>query len=162
VDADGFLHLRITRRAGQWTSAEVRMTRSLGYGAYAFRVQDTSRLDPAATFSMFTFDDLGAEQNHREVGVEISRWGDPANKNAQFLIQPYYVAANVYRFTAPHGRLAHTFRWEPGRASFRTTRVLPVGRSLAELAGPRASAHAAGHRGRTRRGREPAWLNDRP
>ena len=50
---------------------------------------------------MFTWDDLGIEQNHREMGIEISRWGDAANKNAQYVIQPYYVAANVVRFTAP-------------------------------------------------------------
>jgi hypothetical protein len=30
------------------------------------------------------------------------------------------VAANVARFTAPAGRLTHSFRWEPGRVSFTT------------------------------------------
>ena len=83
-------------------------------------VRDVSHLEPAAAFGMFTWDDLGVEQNHREVGIEISRWGDPANKNAQYVIQPYYVAANVARFTAPAGRLTHSFRWEPGRVSFKT------------------------------------------
>ena len=104
----------------RWTSAEVILTRSLGYGTYSFVVRDVSHLEPAAAFGMFTWDDLGVEQNHREVGVEISRWGDPANQNAQYVIQPYYVAANVARFTAPAGRLTHSFRWEPGRVSFKT------------------------------------------
>ena len=35
--------------------------------------------------------------------IEISRWGDPAKKNAQYVLQPYYVASNVHRFNAPAG-----------------------------------------------------------
>ena len=105
---------------GKWTSAEVILTRSLGYGTYSFVVRDTSQLEPSAAFGMFTWDDLGVEQNHREIGIEISRWGDAASQNAQYVIQPYYVAANVARFTAPAGRLTHSFRWEPGRVSFKT------------------------------------------
>jgi hypothetical protein len=120
TDADGALHLRIAGHPGQWTSAEVFLTRSLGYGTYSFVVRDVSHLEPAAAFGMFTWDDLGVEQNHREMGIEISKWGDPASKNAQYVIQPYYVPANVVRFTAPAGRLTHSFRWESGRVSFKT------------------------------------------
>ena len=120
VDEAGRLHLQLIERDGRWTSAEVRLTRALGYGTYAFVVQDTSRLDPAAVFSMLTWDDLGQDQNHRELDVEISRWGDPANKDAQFVVQPHYVAANVYRFMAPAAAATHSFRWEPGRVTFRT------------------------------------------
>jgi hypothetical protein len=36
-------------------------------------------------------------------------------------VQPHYVAANVFRFKQPSGRLTHSFRWEPGRALFQTT-----------------------------------------
>jgi hypothetical protein len=71
---------------------------------------------------MFTWDYAGADQNYREMAVEISRWGDPASKNAQFVVQPYYVAANVARFIVPAGVLTHSFRWEPGRVAFRTVR----------------------------------------
>jgi len=120
TDSDGALHLRIAGKPGQWSSAEVILTRSLGYGTYAFVVRDVSAFEPAAALGMFTWDDLGVEQNHREIGVEISRWGDVANKNAQYVIQPYYVAANVVRFSAPAGRLTHSFRWAPGRVSFKT------------------------------------------
>ena len=120
TDPDGALHLRIAGEPGKWTSAEVILTRSLGYGTYAFVVRDVSHLEPAAAFGMFTWDDLGVEQNHREIGIEISRWGESANKNAQYVIQPYYVAANVARFTAPAGRLTHSFRWQAGRVSFKT------------------------------------------
>jgi hypothetical protein len=136
VDHDGFLHLRITRRENQWYSAEVKLTRSLGYGTYAFVARDITGLDPAATFSMFTWDDLGADQNHRGIDVEIGQWGVAANKNAQYLIQPYYVPANVFRFAAPAGRLTHLFRWQPGRVSFSSSRApaTAAGRAAPPLA----------------------------
>ena len=116
------LHLRLRQQDGRWTSAEMILGRTLGYGTYLFVVRDTSRMDPAAALGMFTWDDQGAEQNHRELDIEISQWGDPRIANAQYVVQPYYVPANVARFTAPPGRLTHSFRWEPGRASFRTVR----------------------------------------
>jgi hypothetical protein len=122
IDGDGFLHLKLAQRGGRWTSAEITLTRPLGYGSYAIVVRDTSHLDPAAAFGFFTWDDENVDQNHRELDIEISRWGDPQIANAQYVVQPYYVAANVRRFVAPAGRLTHAFRWEPGKASFHTTR----------------------------------------
>jgi hypothetical protein len=122
VDAAGMLHLRLRQQNDTWTSAEVILTQSLGYGTYAFVVRDVAALDPAAALGMLTWDDQAAGQNHRELDIEISRWGDPSIANAQFVIQPYYVPANVLRFDAPAGRLTHGFRWEPGRASFKTVR----------------------------------------
>ena len=122
IDAGGSLHLRIAKVSGKWTCAEVSLTRSLGYGSYSCAVRDTAHLEPAAVFSMFTFDYTGSDENYHEVNIEVSRWGDPASKNAQYVIQPYYVPTNVVRFEAPSGPLTHSFRWEPGRLSFKTTR----------------------------------------
>jgi hypothetical protein len=122
TDERGALHLRITRRGDKWACAEVQLTRSLGYGTYLFVVRDASHLEPAAVLSMFTWDDLEANQNHREMDVEITRWGDAASKNAQYAIQPYYVPANVARFTTPAGVVTHSFRWEPERVEFRSMR----------------------------------------
>jgi hypothetical protein len=73
------------------------------------------------------------DANHRELDTEISRWGDPGGKNAQFVVQPYYVPANVVRFSVPSGPLTYSFRWEPGRASFKTVRRLG-GETVAEHA----------------------------
>lgn len=123
VDSDGHLHLLLTERDGRWTSADVRLQRSLGYGTYTFDVRDTSELDPSAAFSMYTFDPLGSDQNFRELTIDVSRWGDPGNLNGQFVVQPETVPANVFRFAIPSGLVTHSFRWEPGRASFKTARV---------------------------------------
>jgi hypothetical protein len=122
TDEGGELHLRIAKRSDKWTCAEVSLKRSFGYGSYSFVVRDTSQLEPAAVFAMFTWDYAGGDQNNREMDIEISRWGDPASKNAQYEVQPFYVPANVARFMAPSGVLTHSFRWEPGSVSFRTVR----------------------------------------
>lgn len=131
TDTDGHLHLRIAPGLGEWTCAEVTLTRSLGYGSYLFDVRDVSQLDPSAVLGMFTWDNSEADINHREMDTEISRWGDPAGKNAQYVVQPYYVPANVVRFSAPPGHLTYSFRWEPGRVSFQTIRQ-PGGQAVAE------------------------------
>lgn len=122
TDKSGALHLRIAKLSGKWTCAEVSLTRSLGYGTYSFVVRDTSQLEPAAVFGMFTWDYSGEDQNYREVDIEISRFGDPTSKNAEYVVQPYYVPANVARFTTPSEAVTHSFHWEPGRISFRTLR----------------------------------------
>lgn len=118
TDESGALHLRVKMKSGKWNCAEVNLARSLGYGTYRFTARDTSFLEPAAVVSMFTWDDTDAEQNHREFGVELTRWGDPRNKNAQFVVQPYYVPSNVARFMTASGPMTYTVRWEPGKLSF--------------------------------------------
>ncbi|HMI53615.1 MAG TPA: glycoside hydrolase family 16 protein [Candidatus Saccharimonadales bacterium] len=122
TDERGALHLRISKNAGQWRCAEVSLTRSLGYGLYRFVVRDTSHIEPAVVLGLFTWEEGGEDQNHREMDVEISRWGDALSKNAQFVVQPYYVPANVARFDAPTGAVTHSFRWKAGSVSFATTR----------------------------------------
>ena len=122
TDADGLLHLSLRQSDGHWTSAEVTLNRTLGYGTYVFVVRDTSQLDPAAAMGMLIYDPGSADQNHRELSIEISQWGDRTVSNAQYVVQPYYVPANVSRFAAPAGRVSHSFRWEPGHAMFRSAR----------------------------------------
>jgi hypothetical protein len=122
TDERGWLHLRVARDGNAWTCAEVTLMRSLGYGSYRLVVRDTKHLEPAAVFSMFTWDDLATDLNHRELDIEISRWGDAAGKSVQYAVQPYYVPVNVVRFEPPAGVLTHLLRWEPGRVLFKTTR----------------------------------------
>lgn len=120
TDDSGALHLRIMPHPGGGTCAEVNLTRSLGYGSYRFVVKDVSQLPPAAAFEMFTWEDLDV-QNHKDMDIQVSRWGNAAAaKNAQYVIQPYYVPTNVVQFTAPSGILTFSFRWEPGKMSFQT------------------------------------------
>lgn len=122
TDQKGYLHLRMEERDGAWSCAEVSLTRSLGYGSYIFVVQDSSHLGPSAVLGLYTVDDFRTDDVRSELDVELSRWGAPASKNAQFVVQPFYIPENVERFMTPAGVLTHMFRWEPGRAAFKTLR----------------------------------------
>ncbi|HUA61828.1 MAG TPA: glycoside hydrolase family 16 protein, partial [Verrucomicrobiae bacterium] len=121
VDDKGAMHLRISKTEQDWSCAEAAVTRNLGYGAYEFVVRGLDTLEPAAVFGVFTYDYASGAQHNREMDIEISHWGDPTErKNAQYVLQPYYVANNVYRFNAPRGTLTFSLRWEQDRATFRT------------------------------------------
>ncbi len=123
TDASGALHMHIKKKSGSWSCAEIFLNRGLGYGTYSVTVRDTSHLEPAAAFSMFTFDESASEQHFREMDVEVHGRGDAANKNdAQYAIQPFYSPGNLFPFVAPSGTLTYVLRWEPGRATFKTFR----------------------------------------
>ena len=123
TDASGALHMQIRKKSGRWSCAEIFLNRSLGYGTYSVTVRDTSHLEPAAAFSMFTFDDPASEQHYREMDVEVNGWGNAANKNnARYIIQPFYIPGNLFIFAAPSGILTYVLHWEPGHATFQTFR----------------------------------------
>lgn len=118
VDANGFLHLRVRGSPGDWFCSEVIQTRSFGYGTYRFTLRNVSHMEPALALSLFTWDESVSDPPHRELTIEFSRWGDPASKNGQFVVQPYYIPANVSRFEAPAGPVTTSMHWESGKATF--------------------------------------------
>lgn len=122
TDDEGNLHLRMGERNGRWSCAEVSLTRSLGYGTYKLVVQDSAHLSPSGVLGIFTLDERLGEGTRVELDIELSQWGKPGSKNAQYVVQPYYVPVNIARFSVPPGVFTHVLRWEPGSASFRTFR----------------------------------------
>jgi hypothetical protein len=122
VDEKGAMRLRISKTQKDWSCAEASLTRNFGYGTYELVVRGLETLEPSAVFDMFTYDYASGAQHNREMNIEISRWGSPNLKNAQYVLQPYYVVSNVHRFTVPAGPLTLSLRWEPDRATFRTLR----------------------------------------
>jgi len=126
VDANGFLHLRIAKGStGTWSCAEVIGPTSYGYGTYAFTVvTPLDQFDPNVTLGLFTWSDK-APQAHREIDVEVARWGNPADPtNAQFVVQPYATTGHLVRWTASSAvRTRETFHWTPGRVEFSAVRL---------------------------------------
>jgi len=122
ADAAGQLHLRITARNGVWRAAEVVLDHSLGYGTYRFTIASpVGRLDPNVVLGLFTWSDDPA-YNHREIDIEVARWGDAARaNNAQYVVQPYDHAGNIRTFVQPDApATTQEFTWAPNRVSFRT------------------------------------------
>lgn len=126
VDASGHLHLTLQQQGGRWVGSDVWVRRSLGYGTYVVKLRLPKRLEPATTLRMFTWDDSEAGQNHREMDIEVSQWGDPGAKNAQFVVQPYYVPANSFRFDLPEGSVEERMHWSPGRVRFDVGAPRPI------------------------------------
>jgi len=120
TDNKGALHLRMSRDNNEWRCAEVKLSRSLGYGTYRFTVRDISHMEPNAVLTLLTWDGVLTEDNRRELDIEISQWGFPENDNAQYVVQPYYIPLNIVRFRAPTGVLTQSIQWKPGQATFTT------------------------------------------
>jgi hypothetical protein len=123
VDEEGALHLRIWERAGRWFCAEVILNETVGYGTYEFTLEgDPAAFDPTVILGFFTYDVDSADAAHREIDVELGRFGSAARDPAQYVVQPAAVAGNVHVFDpALDGtHSTHGFRWSPGRVDFRS------------------------------------------
>ena len=83
-------------------------------------MRDVAHLEPSVVLSLITWDGVGTERNRRELDVELSRWGFLNNDNVHYVVQPYYVPANIVRFRVPAGEFTYSFRWEQGQVTFWT------------------------------------------
>ena len=126
IDNDGRLHLRIVRRGDRWTSAEIGSRRKFGYGTYRFSVASRPR-DPRAILGMFTWDDDDSVAHHREIDIEIGRWGRSDGPNVQCVVQPYRHPGNIIRFEMPEGPAVHEFVWSRSGVSCLSRRVPLIG-----------------------------------
>jgi hypothetical protein len=121
VDSQGQLHLTIHQRGGVWYSTEVYLLTPLGYGSYSFRTSSNVNSLPAnVVFGGFTWDPYGTggpdEGPNREIDSED---GFPSNgTTSQFVVQPFGVAGNLYRYTVADGELTRSIRWEQVRVEF--------------------------------------------
>ncbi len=125
VDTSGFLHLRISQQAGKWTCAEVIGPTSFGYGTYSFVVQTSlAGFDPNVVLGMFTWSDR-ARYAHREIDIEVAKWGNGADPtNAQFVVQPWDAANHLVRFAQPESvRTLQQFTWRAGQITWVATRL---------------------------------------
>ena len=121
TDTNGWLHLRITHRTNAWQCAELISARTFGPGSYRFELNSVAdNLNPNVTLGLFTWSDDPAF-TYREIDVECGRWQNPADtNNAQFVVQPYYLANQLVRYRVPPGLAdsTHLFVWETNRISW--------------------------------------------
>ncbi len=121
-DAQGRLHLKMTKRNGEWYSAEIISRLTLGYGEYRFYLESqVDQLDPNVVLGLFTFGMDGNFAN-RELDVEFSRWGNPNSSfNAQYVVQPFTNPANLHPFKMTAcAKSVHSFDWRKERIIFRS------------------------------------------
>ncbi len=142
VDGAGDLHLTIRQVGGAWYSTEVALTQALGYGDYVFTTLGRlDNFDPVTVLGLFVWEYGPCYDNaflwwnpYNEFDIEYSRWGSPANPDAQFVAQPADYPGNRHQFNATFSdtsRVSHAFRWLSDRVECRTWRGGPLDESPA-------------------------------
>ena len=129
VDEAGQLHLKITKKDGNWYCTEVFTERSLGYGKYIFYTASrVDQLDKNIVLGLFTWDETAPDDNYREIDIEFSRWGKEINDNAQYVVQPWDSPGNIHRFNIElNGDYStHFFNWGPDSVFFQSLYGHPI------------------------------------
>jgi len=117
VDTEGQLHLKIRKVGSNWYSSEVYAQKSYGYGEYRFYVASkVETYDPEIVAGLFTY-----ETDTREIDIEFSRWGNPANVDGWYTIQPV-VAGNQQSFPIilTGDSSTHKFTWGSSNIFFQS------------------------------------------
>lgn len=97
TDERGALHLRISGSPGKWTAAELKLTRSLGYGTYRFQVRDVSHLKTSAhsfrwepgQVAFFTVAGAGNTGDGRAINRHVFTSGVPSPEGQSVRIASY-------------------------------------------------------------------------
>jgi len=141
------LVLQFKKNGDYWEASEVRIVNPDGstfkYEDYSFHVNSVKVKDSAnivisnvlpanIVLGLFTWDptdDYSTNRNYNhEVDIEISKWGDPNNKDVQFLIQPPPGYPQKYSFysrtdtnTYDQSDQLNSFDWLPNKISWSST-----------------------------------------
>lgn len=139
VDTQGRLHLKITEDDEDWYCPEVAMLRTLGYGKYTFQLEALpQQLDQDVVMGFFLYDHLDAANHHSEMDVELSVWGLPGNRNAQYVVQP--MEDHAHRFDIDLGRrTAYSMEITKKKAAFISW--YPANESMADPKNEKVSEH---------------------
>jgi hypothetical protein len=87
VDANGYLHMKITNSGGTWTAAELFTTERLGFGTYQWQIDGPiDRLDPNVVVGLFPYGPNAPRTN--EIDIEYAFWGHPDGVNADWVVYP--------------------------------------------------------------------------
>ncbi|KFD38843.1 hypothetical protein [Schleiferia thermophila] len=109
ISKSGDLVLSIEEVDSLWSCAEVFSITIFGNGLFLFEVEGLAReLHPQAVLGMFTFNE-NEESHFNESDVEVSRWGQPDNPNAQFAHYSLADTPELHRFELSKKSNLHTF-----------------------------------------------------
>lgn len=128
VDAQGNLHLKVTKRDGKWWSAEVISEETFGYGEYNFQLATKAdQLDRNIVLGMFTWNNNSFQTDgNSEIDIEFAKWGYEDHKSLQYAVQPTNWGTHDERDVKPSDFLltgnnsTHGFSWTPSQVSFKS------------------------------------------
>lgn len=88
VDANGWLHLKITKDAttGKWNCAEIYSNQNFGYGTYQWQVEGAiDKFDRNIVLGLFNY---SGNDRYDEMDIEFARWGNDAWPNLNYTVWP--------------------------------------------------------------------------
>ncbi len=126
VDANGYLHLKITQVKNKWYCAEVFTNERLGFGRYQFQTGSrVDTLDPNVVLGLFNYPtgDVGPDGTN-EIDIEYARWGNAAWPNGNFTVWPTKTTlshtTNSFEFNLTGNDSTHRFLWNSTSVNFKT------------------------------------------
>jgi hypothetical protein len=91
VDADGYLHLRISHDGGTWSAAELFTNDKLGFGTYLWYIDGPiDKFDANVVLGLFPYGPaagIGTDGTN-EIDIEYSRWGQANGPNGDYTDYP--------------------------------------------------------------------------
>lgn len=124
VDANGYLHLKITRSGSSWTAAELFTTTNLGFGTYRWQIEGpVDKLDKNVVLGLFPYGPAGGigGDGTNEIDIEFARWGNSAWPNGNWTIYPNSgstVGSSTFNFTLGSTYTTSTFVWKSSNIAF--------------------------------------------
>ncbi len=129
LDARGYLHLKLTKRGGEWYCSEVYTQEALGFGLYEFSIVGrVDTLDRNLVFGLFNYPeaDVGPDGTN-EIDIEFSHWGVPTNPIDGYTVFPAVEGVRPAERSYPielrgAGQSTHSFTWTPESILFQSFR----------------------------------------
>jgi hypothetical protein len=126
VDANGWLHLKISQQAGQWSCAEIYSDEALGFGTYQFKIAGhPETFDRNVVLGLFNYPtaDIGPDGTN-EIDIEFATWGAAQPQRGNWTVWP--AVAGTAQTTQPWdvantaGQSTHRFNWTSKQVAFQS------------------------------------------
>jgi hypothetical protein len=122
------LHLKITHTGTQWTTAEVYLANSLGFGTYQWKIQGRpDQFDNNVVLGLFNYPtpSIGPDGTN-EIDIEFATWGGQQSQHGNWTVWPAVVQAGINDTTYPYDATlsgdtsTHRFAWIPHQVEFQS------------------------------------------
>jgi len=126
IDANGYLHLRITHDKSKWTTAEVFTDARLGFGTYQFKIIGRpDQFDDNIVLGLFDYPtpDVGPDTTN-EIDIEFATWGGAQIEHGNWTVWPAVLQSGIgntthsYDTTLSGDTSTHRFTWTRRQVHF--------------------------------------------
>jgi len=129
VDANGYLHLRLSYQNGKWYCAQLSTREKFGFGSYQWQILSrVDNLDPNVVLGLFNYPtpDVGPDTTN-EIDIEFARWGDANYPIGNYTVWPAVSGLKQrtksfeFALGGSHGSAStHRFTWSSTQVRYRS------------------------------------------